>query len=80
MTGSRGLVDSVLQLGRPFGSLFSDGGSVYALVGFFYGIQYAAIARFLKYVDLRTRKEGWDIQIRFLSLVAAQDAREGRAA
>jgi hypothetical protein len=28
--------------------------------------------RFLGYIDLRTRKEGWDIQLRFMRLVAEQ--------
>jgi hypothetical protein len=71
------LVEFVFQLGRPVGSLFGDGGSTYALAGFFLSIPYVAAARFLAYVDSRTRMEGWDIQVRFASLqqrAASQEA------
>lgn len=64
----QGLVEFVLQLGRPVGVLFEDGGSTYALLGFFLSIPYVASARFLAYVDSRTRREGWDIQVRFAAL------------
>lgn len=65
-----GLVDMVLQLGRPLGELWEDGGSLYALVGFHAAIPYVAVARFLAYVDHRTRGDGWDIQLRFMALAA----------
>ncbi len=71
------LVEFVFQLGRPVGSLFQDGGSTYALAGFFLSIPYVASARFLGYVDGRTRMEGWDIQVRFAALlqrVASEEA------
>lgn len=74
----QGIVDSVLQLGRPFGALFADGGSPYALAGFFLSIPYLSTARFLQYIDARTRADGWDVQLRFLA-VASADA-ERRAA
>src|SRR5262249_40877626 len=73
----QGIVEGVLQLGRPFGSLVPDGGSVFALVGFFLSIPYVASARFLKYTDIRTRKEGWDIQLKFTAIQAADQARRG---
>jgi hypothetical protein len=69
----QGMIDQVLQLGRPFGALFADGGSPYAIVGFFASIPYVATARFLQYIDARTRADGWDVQLRFLA-VAAEDA------
>jgi hypothetical protein len=71
------VVEFVFQLGRPVGSLFRDGGSTYALAGYFLSIPYVASARFLAYVDSRTRMEGWDIQVRFASLqqrAASQEA------
>lgn len=74
-----GLVDGVLQLGKPFGSLWSDGGSPFALLGLFAGVPYAATARFLQYIDDRTRADGWDIQARFTA-IAAENAAERRAA
>jgi hypothetical protein len=58
----------VLQLGSPTGQLFEDGGSGFAVVGALLAVPLAAAVRFLGYVDLRTRKEGWDIQLRFVAL------------
>jgi hypothetical protein len=75
----QGLVEFVLQLGRPVGSLFEDGGSTFALAGFFAAIPYVASTRFLGYVDRRTRREGWDIQVRFAAL-AQRDGSEEAAA
>ena len=66
------VVDTVLQLGSPFGELFKQGGSAYALLGFFLSVPVVAGARFLKYIDVRTRKEGWDIQLRFTAIAAAE--------
>jgi hypothetical protein len=59
-----------LQLGRPTGDLFTDGGSGFAVLGALLAVPVAASARFLGYIDLRTRKEGWDIQLRFMALAA----------
>jgi hypothetical protein len=79
-----GLVAQVLQLGSPFGKMFGEGwqgGSGYALLGFFLSIPVTASARFLKYIDIRTRKEGWDIQLRFTAVAAAeQPEQRGNAA
>ena len=62
------LVDSLLQLGRPFGSLFEAGGTPYAIAGLFASVPFVATARFLQYIDLRTRSDGWDVQVRFLAI------------
>ena len=69
------VVSMVLQLGEPFGTLFRNGGTPYALAGFFATVPLVAAARFLFYIDLRTRKEGWDIQLRFMELVRAETPR-----
>jgi hypothetical protein len=61
-------VENVLQWGAPFGRLWNDGGSLYALAGLFASVPLAATLRFLQYIDLRTRDEGWDIQLRFAAL------------
>jgi hypothetical protein len=71
------LLDFVLQLGRPFGSLWDDGGSAAALLGFFVAVPYLATVRFLQYIDGRTRRDGWDIQLAFLKIAVAE-AGEGR--
>jgi hypothetical protein len=73
------LVDMVFQMGRPVGSLWSDGGSAYAVVGALLSLPFVASASFLGYVDLRTRKEGWDIQLRFMALTDSE-ARNRRIA
>lgn len=65
----QGLVSTVLQMGRPLGQLVEDGGSSYALFGFFAAIPWLAAIRFIGYIDLRTRQEGWDIQLRFAALL-----------
>ncbi len=73
------VVEMILQMGRPVGSLWSDGGSGYAVVGALLSAPFVASASFLGYVDLRTRKEGWDIQLRFMAL-AENEARTRRIA
>ena len=67
------LVEFVFQLGEPIASLWSTGGSPFALLGFFLAIPYLSVAHFLVYLDIRTRKEGWDIQLRFSAIAAARD-------
>jgi hypothetical protein len=73
------IVSTVLQLGSPFGELFTEGGSAYALLGFFLSVPVTAAARFLKYIDVRTRKEGWDIQLRFTAIAAADHEQRERS-
>jgi hypothetical protein len=65
-----GLFEFVLQVGMPFGSLLHEGGSAAALLGLFLAVPYWATARFLLFVDLRTRRDGWDIQLRFMALAS----------
>jgi hypothetical protein len=66
------LVGMVFQMGEPVGSLFSDGGSAYAVAGALLSAPFVASASFLGYIDMRTRKEGWDIQLRFMALADAE--------
>lgn len=73
-----GLLDFVLQLGKPFGALFDEGGSAAALLGMFLAVPFWSTARFLAYVDLRTRRDGWDVQLRFMAIAAR--AEEGSKA
>jgi hypothetical protein len=69
-----GLFDFVLQLGRPVGSLLDDGGSLAALLGVFLAVPYWSTVRFLSYIDLRTRRDGWDVQLRFMAIQARATA------
>jgi len=73
------VVDLVLQMGRPVGSLWSDGGSGYAVAGALLSSPFVGAASFLGYIDLRTRKEGWDIQLRFMALAEAESHRRRMA-
>jgi hypothetical protein len=69
------IVHLLLQMGQPLGSLFDNGGSGFAVVGALLSAPFVASASFLGYIDMRTRKEGWDIQLRFMAL-ADDDAKE----
>jgi hypothetical protein len=75
----QGIVSDVLQLGKPFGALFKDGFTPYALAGFLASVPWVATARFLQYVDGRTRADGWDIQLRFMAIAAAEGERRRAA-
>lgn len=42
-----------------------------AIAGLFLSLPLVASMRFLAYIDNRTRREGWDVQVRFLELARA---------
>ena len=42
------------------------------LLGLHLSIPLVATTRFLAYIDNRTRRDGWDIQVRFLAIRRAQ--------
>lgn len=65
----------VLQIGTPFGDLWTEGGSAFAVAGALIAVPVAAAGRFLGYIDLRTRKEGWDIQLKFMAIAEADAKR-----
>jgi hypothetical protein len=71
----QGLVSEVLQLGKPFGSLWADAGSPYALAGLLLSFPYVATARFLLYINGRTSSDGWDVQLKFMAIVMAEGER-----
>ena len=68
VTGSA-IVEDLLSL-PPLADSLSGGGSYFALFGFFAALPFLATARFLTYIDARTRREAWDVQIRFSELAA----------
>lgn len=72
----KSLLDDVLQLGQPLGSLW-DGGSPFAILGLLVSVPFVATARFLQYIDTRTRTDGWDVQVRFLA-IASKESNERR--
>jgi len=59
-----GIVRDTLQLQLPWGNLLEDGGSLYALAGWFAALPVLTTLRFLRYVDARTRADAWDVQVR----------------
>lgn len=69
-----GMTKILLQLGQPLGTLWEDGGTPFALFGFFMAVPYFATARFLAYIDQRTRQDGWDIQLKFMAAQARAGA------
>jgi len=68
------LASFVLEIQTPLGSLWEEGGSVFALAGLFIAVPYLATLRFLTYIDLRTRKEGWDLQLELSAIRAGEKA------
>jgi hypothetical protein len=57
--------------------LFEDGSSPLAAIGFWLVLPYVTIVRFLFYVNVRTRAEGWDIQTAFATIAAqAEDVED----
>lgn len=58
--------------------VWSRGGSLLATLGFWCFVPYAATVKFLLYLNVRTRTEGWDVQTRFAALARrAADDRGG---
>jgi hypothetical protein len=57
----------------PPAKLGEPGGGVLGLVAFFLVVPFAATARLFAYLDLRTRTEGWDVQVRFAALAARRE-------
>jgi hypothetical protein len=65
----RELLQGVLEV-KPPPSMFTEGGSWLALLGWWGTLPLMATARFFVYLDVRTRSEGWDIQTRFAAIAA----------
>lgn len=73
-------IERLLLLPVHAESLWDVGGSDYALLGFFLSLPLCAVLRFLAYIDGRTRRDGWDIQVRFMALASEARATSGQGA
>ncbi len=69
----RGFIEWLLMmptLTQPFEEV---GGSELSVFGFFAATPFTAALRFLVYINGRTKHDGWDVQVRFMHLEAAQE-------
>jgi hypothetical protein len=57
------LTGSILQLGAPFGVAMEGKATPWLVGGLLLAQPFHAIYRLLLYVDVRTRVEGWDLQV-----------------
>jgi hypothetical protein len=65
------LVHFTLQVPAPPESEQVDLSSVYALIGWFASLPLLATLRFFRYVDGRTRSDGWDAQVKLQRMAQA---------
>lgn len=70
----REVLTGLLEVKAP-PPVLAAGGSWLALAGWWCAVPVVASARFLVYLDVRTRSEGWDIQTRFAAIAAAARGR-----
>jgi hypothetical protein len=63
----RAIIGDLFEFPPP-ASLFAQGTSTLALFGFWLAAPFVATARFLLYINCRTRTEGWDVQTKFAAL------------
>lgn len=71
---ARFVVTTVLQLGEPIDTIIDNQGSWPAVIGYLLAAPMIGLARLFDYIDARTRREGWDIQIRFRAIDAKAKA------
>ena len=64
------VTSDLLGLGS-LSQLWHGGVSPFAVIGLFCAAPFVATARFLAYIDDRTRREAWDLQVRFTRLAPA---------
>lgn len=66
------VLEHVFSISAP-AALSVNGGSALAAFGFWLAVPYVALVRFLFYINVRTRTEGWDIQTAFATIAARTD-------
>lgn len=68
-------VRSLVGFGESQARVFSENWSWAPFLGIALVQPYLATMRFLLYIDCRTRREGWDLQVQMSALVQAAEAR-----
>lgn len=71
------LTEFVFQITVPVETLAEDGGSIFALAGWLAVVPFTSALRFLFYVNERTLRDGWDVQVRFLGIRDGLEQRTG---
>lgn len=71
--GGQLIVSQGLQLGTPFGSATDFQVTPFLLFGLMAAQPLHALYRLLLYIDVRTRVEGWDLQVAFRSAAIERD-------
>lgn len=61
------VLEELFQISAP-PKIGDPGGGVLGLCAFWLAVPYVTTARLFAYLDLRTRTEGWDVQVRFAAL------------
>jgi len=74
-TLGQSLVRDIFAVHAELDALWEQGGSALALFGLMAFVPYGAAHRFLAYINERTRQDGWDIQVAFLSLATRGTSR-----
>jgi hypothetical protein len=69
----RAILEELLQVSAP-PSMWDAHGSALGLASFFAFVPFGATCRFLVYINVRTRTEGWDVQTRFAAIAAREVA------
>jgi hypothetical protein len=70
--------DFVLGFLLQFQDVADSIGGWPALAGYFLAGPYIALVRLFDYIDSRTRREGWDIQVRFNAIAQKHEEQEAR--
>ena len=65
------LLSQLLQMGSPLGALVDGQVTPFLLMGVLVGHAFFALFRLILYMDVRTRMEGWDLQVAFRALAIA---------
>jgi len=72
--GGHLLLETTLQLGRPFGSVLTGQVTPFVVFGILAAQPLHALYRLLLYVDVRTRDEGWDLKVALRAVSLARES------